>query len=168
MRRLRRHDWSRRLIAENVLTAADFIWPLFVIAPWGADRIVPVEELTPGLPRDLLGLLRIADDPPRPRMECAEPFKKSELPSYYELKFETNVERCAHPAESCSPEKVNNWEVLCEVGGRPGCDGFFSQGYRGDLSRWRGESSKKGVVQGESRRFVGGDFVVNQYRVAFA
>jgi hypothetical protein len=26
--------------------------------------------------RDLLGLLRIADDPPRPRMECAEPFKK--------------------------------------------------------------------------------------------
>jgi hypothetical protein len=93
---------------------------------------------------------------------------KSELPCYYELKFETNVERCAHRAESCSPEKVNNWEVLCEVGGRPGCDGFFSQGYRGDLSRWRGESSKKGVVQGESRRFIGGDFVVNQYRVAFA
>src|SRR5215469_1143898 len=31
MRRLRRHDWTRRLVAENTLTASDFIWPLFVI-----------------------------------------------------------------------------------------------------------------------------------------
>ncbi len=31
MRRLRRHDWSRRLVAESQLSAADFIWPLFVI-----------------------------------------------------------------------------------------------------------------------------------------
>jgi porphobilinogen synthase len=30
MRRNRRHDWSRRLVAENVLTPADFIWPVFV------------------------------------------------------------------------------------------------------------------------------------------
>jgi porphobilinogen synthase len=31
MRRLRRHDWSRRLVAESTLSPADFIWPLFVI-----------------------------------------------------------------------------------------------------------------------------------------
>jgi porphobilinogen synthase len=31
MRRLRRHDWTRRLVAETVLTPADFIWPVFVI-----------------------------------------------------------------------------------------------------------------------------------------
>jgi porphobilinogen synthase len=31
MRRLRRHDWTRRLVAENTLSAADLIWPLFVI-----------------------------------------------------------------------------------------------------------------------------------------
>jgi porphobilinogen synthase len=31
MRRLRRHDWSRRLVAESTLTPSDFIWPLFVI-----------------------------------------------------------------------------------------------------------------------------------------
>jgi porphobilinogen synthase len=31
MRRLRRHDWTRRLIAENRLTVSDLIWPLFVI-----------------------------------------------------------------------------------------------------------------------------------------
>jgi porphobilinogen synthase len=31
MRRLRRHDWTRRLVAENALSASDLIWPLFVI-----------------------------------------------------------------------------------------------------------------------------------------
>jgi len=31
MRRLRRHDWSRRLVAETRLSPDDFIWPLFVI-----------------------------------------------------------------------------------------------------------------------------------------
>ena len=30
MRRNRRDDWNRRLVAENVLTPADFIWPVFV------------------------------------------------------------------------------------------------------------------------------------------
>jgi porphobilinogen synthase len=30
MRRNRRHDWSRRLVAENALSPADFIWPVFV------------------------------------------------------------------------------------------------------------------------------------------
>ena len=31
MRRLRRHDWTRRLVAETSLSPADFIWPVFVI-----------------------------------------------------------------------------------------------------------------------------------------
>src|SRR3989304_425275 len=30
LRRLRRHDWSRRLVAESSLTVDDLIWPLFV------------------------------------------------------------------------------------------------------------------------------------------
>jgi porphobilinogen synthase len=30
MRRVRRHDWSRRLVRENSLTADDLIWPLFI------------------------------------------------------------------------------------------------------------------------------------------
>lgn len=30
MRRNRRDDWNRRLVAENMLTPADFIWPVFV------------------------------------------------------------------------------------------------------------------------------------------
>ena len=31
MRRLRRHDWSRRLVAEHRLTVNDLIWPVFVV-----------------------------------------------------------------------------------------------------------------------------------------
>ena len=30
MRRNRRDDWNRRLVAENVLSPSDFIWPVFV------------------------------------------------------------------------------------------------------------------------------------------
>ncbi|MEC7155166.1 MAG: porphobilinogen synthase, partial [Pseudomonadota bacterium] len=31
MRRLRRTDWSRRLVREATLSVDDLIWPLFVI-----------------------------------------------------------------------------------------------------------------------------------------
>jgi porphobilinogen synthase len=31
MRRLRRHEWTRRLVAENSLSVSDLIWPLFII-----------------------------------------------------------------------------------------------------------------------------------------
>ncbi|VTR55863.1 delta-aminolevulinic acid dehydratase [Actinobacillus pleuropneumoniae] len=31
MRRLRKHDFSRRLVAESQLTAGDLIYPVFVI-----------------------------------------------------------------------------------------------------------------------------------------
>ena len=48
MRRLRRHDWSRRLVAESVLTPADFIWPLFVID--GQNTRQPVASM-PGVER---------------------------------------------------------------------------------------------------------------------
>ena len=31
MRRLRRHEWARRLVAEATLSPSDFIWPIFVV-----------------------------------------------------------------------------------------------------------------------------------------
>ncbi|HUJ02229.1 MAG TPA: porphobilinogen synthase [Rhizomicrobium sp.] len=47
MRRLRAHDWSRALVAEHVLSASDFIWPLFVAETRGAVASMPgVERLT--------------------------------------------------------------------------------------------------------------------------
>jgi porphobilinogen synthase len=48
LRRLRRHDWTRRLVAENTLTASDFIWPLFIID--GDNKRVPVASM-PGVER---------------------------------------------------------------------------------------------------------------------
>jgi porphobilinogen synthase len=48
MRRLRRHDWTRRLVAETSLSPADFIWPLFVIE--GENKREPVASM-PGVER---------------------------------------------------------------------------------------------------------------------
>ena len=48
MRRNRRTDWSRRLTQENVLTPADFIWPIFVRE--GDNLREPVEAM-PGVVR---------------------------------------------------------------------------------------------------------------------
>jgi porphobilinogen synthase len=48
MRRLRRHEWSRRLVAEHTLSAADFIWPIFIVE--GTKRREPVASM-PGVER---------------------------------------------------------------------------------------------------------------------
>ena len=48
MRRLRRHDWTRKLVAENTLTTADLIWPLFPIE--GSNVREPVASM-PGAER---------------------------------------------------------------------------------------------------------------------
>ncbi|HKU54878.1 MAG TPA: porphobilinogen synthase [Rhizomicrobium sp.] len=48
MRRLRRHDWTRRLVAENSLSAADLIWPVFVIE--GENKREAVSSM-PGVAR---------------------------------------------------------------------------------------------------------------------
>jgi porphobilinogen synthase len=53
MRRLRRHDWSRRLVAETTLSASDFIWPIFVVDGENVRAPVPsmpgVDRLSPDL-----------------------------------------------------------------------------------------------------------------------
>ncbi len=41
MRRLRRHGWSRQLVAEHTLSAADFIWPIFVVDGENRREAVP-------------------------------------------------------------------------------------------------------------------------------
>jgi porphobilinogen synthase len=48
MRRNRRAGWARRLVAENALTCADLIWPMFVID--GDNARQPVESM-PGIDR---------------------------------------------------------------------------------------------------------------------
>jgi porphobilinogen synthase len=48
MRRLRRHEWTRRLVAETTLSCADLIWPLFLIA--GEKKRLPIASM-PGVER---------------------------------------------------------------------------------------------------------------------
>ncbi|HEY0044382.1 MAG TPA: porphobilinogen synthase [Allosphingosinicella sp.] len=48
MRRARANAWSRALVAENVLTPADLIWPLFIAEGEGAEE--PIATL-PGVSR---------------------------------------------------------------------------------------------------------------------
>jgi porphobilinogen synthase len=48
MRRNRRTNWSRRLVAEHELSAADLIWPIFVVE--GSNKRVPVDSM-PGVER---------------------------------------------------------------------------------------------------------------------
>jgi porphobilinogen synthase len=54
LRRLRRYDWSRRLVAENRLTVDDLIWPLFVHD--GTHRREAVPSM-PGVERLSIDLL---------------------------------------------------------------------------------------------------------------
>jgi porphobilinogen synthase len=48
MRRLRRADWTRRLVAESTLSASDFIWPLFIVD--GQKKREPIASM-PGVDR---------------------------------------------------------------------------------------------------------------------
>jgi porphobilinogen synthase len=48
MRRNRKSEWARRMVRENVLTANDLIWPLFIAE--GAKVRVPVDSM-PGVER---------------------------------------------------------------------------------------------------------------------
>jgi porphobilinogen synthase len=48
MRRNRKAEWARRMVRENVVTADDLIWPLFVVA--GQNKRIAVDSM-PGVER---------------------------------------------------------------------------------------------------------------------
>jgi porphobilinogen synthase len=56
MRRMRADDFSRRMMRETVLTADDFIWPVFVIE--GEDRTEAVDSM-PGVERMTIDCLLV-------------------------------------------------------------------------------------------------------------
>jgi porphobilinogen synthase len=57
MRRNRKTGWARRLVAENALSAADLIWPIFVVE--GSNKRVPVPSM-PGIDRLSVDLTVVA------------------------------------------------------------------------------------------------------------
>ena len=54
LRRVRRHDWSRRLVAENQLSVDDLIWPVFVHE---GDNLRTAVPSMPGVERLSVNLL---------------------------------------------------------------------------------------------------------------
>ncbi len=52
LRRNRKAEWARRLVRENVLTANDLIWPVFIVE--GASGRTPVASM-PGVERLTIG-----------------------------------------------------------------------------------------------------------------
>ncbi|UAB70227.1 porphobilinogen synthase [Vibrio sp. SCSIO 43132] len=54
MRRMRKHDFSRRLMAENQVTVNDLIYPMFILM--GKNRREPVESM-PGIERLSIDLM---------------------------------------------------------------------------------------------------------------
>jgi porphobilinogen synthase len=57
MRRLRRTAWARRLVAENALTPADLIWPIFIVD--GTNKREPIASM-PGVERLTVDLVPAA------------------------------------------------------------------------------------------------------------
>ncbi len=53
-RRLRRHSWLRRMVAEHILTPADLIWPVFIQE--GENQRTPIASM-PGVERLSIDLL---------------------------------------------------------------------------------------------------------------
>ncbi len=133
MRRLRRYDWSRRLVSETRLSVDDLIWPLFVVDQKSGEQ--PIASL-PGVSR--LGLENLrraaveaaelgipaiavfpATDPSLKTDDAAEAINPDNL-----------VCRCVRAIKQEVGDKVG---VICDVALDPysshGHDGLLRDGY---------------------------------------
>jgi porphobilinogen synthase len=133
LRRLRRYDWSRRLVAENQLSVDDFVWPLFVHE--GQNRREQVASM-PGVERlsiDLLveavGAAVAAGIPAVAVFPVVEPAKKS--PGAEEAANPGNlICRAVRAIKQAHGESIG---VICDVALDPytshGQDGLVQGGY---------------------------------------
>ncbi len=93
MRRNRQQDWSRRLVAENILTPADLIWPVFLCE--GTGQTEPVASM-PGVVRYPVD--RIA--------EAVAEAKALGIPAVALFPYTDPVRRTAEAEEACNPENL--------------------------------------------------------------
>jgi len=93
MRRNRTNDPVRRLVAENVLTPADFIWPVFVIEGQGQREAVPS---MPGVERLSIDLL----------VGAAEEAFSLGIPALAIFPVTPQEAKSEDGAEACNPENL--------------------------------------------------------------
>jgi porphobilinogen synthase len=128
MRRLRRHDWSRRLVAEARLSPADFIWPLFIVD--GKNR----RESVPSMP----GVDRLSVDL---AVGAAEDAAKLGIPVVALFPYTEQSRKTPDGAEALNPDNlvcravraikraVPDIGVMCDVA----LDPYTSHGHDGVL-----------------------------------
>lgn len=126
MRRNRKSEWARRLVRENVLTANDLIWPLFVVDGEGVRA--PVASM-PGVERlSVDQALRHAERAMQLDIPCIALFPYTE-PS---LRDENGSEACNTDNLVCRAVRAIKREfpglgILCDVA----LDPFTSHGHDG-------------------------------------
>ncbi|MBV9541766.1 MAG: porphobilinogen synthase [Alphaproteobacteria bacterium] len=130
MRRLRRHDWTRKLVAENTLSASDFIWPIFIVD--GEKKREPVPSM-PGVDRISVDLVPAAAE------EAAKlgipvialfPYTDPSLKTP-DGKEATNVNNLVCRATRALKKAVPEIGVLCDVA----LDPYTSHGHDGVMDR---------------------------------
>ncbi len=133
LRRVRRHDWSRRLVRENSLSVDDLIWPLFVREGQGASEAVPsmpgVERLSIDLIVESVGEAVALGIPAVALFPATEP--KLKTPGCEEaVNAENLVCRAVRAVKAAHGDAVG---VICDVALDPysshGQDGLVRDGY---------------------------------------
>ena len=129
MRRLRRHDWTRRLVAENTLSPSDLIWPVFVIE--GEKAREPIASM-PGVERLSIDLMTAAAKeaaalgiPAIALFPCIDPARKTE-----DGREAVNPDNLICRAVRALKKEVPEIGVLCDVA----LDPFTSHGHDGVLA----------------------------------
>ena len=95
MRRLRAHDWSRRLVSEHSLSSADLIWPIFLIE--GTKRTEAIGTM-PGIERRSIDLA----------VACAREAKSLGIPVLALFPATPNEKKSADGREALNPDNLVN------------------------------------------------------------
>jgi len=127
-RRNRRSEWARRMVRENVLTADDLIWPLFIV---DGQKVRAAVDSMPGVER--LSVDQVARE--------AERAKKLDIPCLALFPYTDPKLRDADGSEALNPEnlvcrairaikkEVPDIGILCDVA----LDPYTSHGHDGLL-----------------------------------
>ncbi|MBN8981753.1 MAG: porphobilinogen synthase [Rhizobiales bacterium] len=126
LRRNRKSEWARRLVRENVLTADDLIWPLFVVA--GNNTRTPVASM-PGVDRlSVDQCVRDAERAMKLEIPCIALFPYTEPSLRDEQGSEaTNAHNLVCQSVRAIKKEFPDLGVLCDVA----LDPFTSHGHDG-------------------------------------
>jgi porphobilinogen synthase len=128
LRRPRRAEWSRRLARENLLTANDLIWPMFIVD--GENQRVPVASM-PGVERLSIDLaVAAAEEAARLAIPAIALFPYTDMSRRNDQATEAwNPENLVCRAVRAIKAAVPDVGVLCDVA----LDPYTSHGHDGLL-----------------------------------